>query len=424
MNKVFDYKKYIEINFGLIAASVYLVLSAIKMRKYLVCGRFWAEEGTFFYSDISTRKFFDAIFFTFHGHLEIVTNLVVYASTFVSLKYAPLVTTYLSLAAQFIPICFVIRYRESLSLTRFKLVLMLIIAVGLPQASEVWANSINLHFHFCLLAALIAAIGLSDGPNKWVSRILLGVSGLSGISSNFLVPVFAFLAVSTKEKERWIQFLILVSTAFLQIVLLVSNSFQGGQREYFSTPLAFWLAPVAQSVISPLFGFYMGDKLIDVLREALNLNSGSFVLALVFSIPIIYLLVIGLENKCNKFGVMVLSVFVIMLASIFTAIGDKLMLISSSGGGRYFYASNVLLSIVVLGMAGRKNIFVVVSVLLLVFNSLGNVKRYIGGPDWRSNFEIVRNNKELTYSIWPDGWRMSVKTENLETHEKPGRLRD
>ena len=412
MNKIFGLKKYVTDNFGIIAAFVYLTLSAIKMRHYLIHGRFWAEEGTFFYSEIVNRNTFNVIFYIFHGHLEIVTNVIVYASTLVSLKHAPLVTTYLSLAAQFIPIYIMIRYRDSLSLSRFNLILIIIIAAGLPQASEVWANSINLHFHFSLLAALIAAISISNGPPKWASRLLLGVSGLSGIPSNFLVPVFAFLAVTTKEKERWIQFFILTFTAFLQILLLVFNDLQSGHREYFSTPLVFWLAPVAQSVISPLFGFSVGNQLASILREVSHLTPGPFVFSIVFSTPLIYLAAIAFTGKPNSISVIILSAFILLFMSIFTALGDKLMLISSAGGGRYFYAPNILLSIAIITSFRKYNIFIAAAIFSLIASSLSNVSHYIKGPSWQSNFEISENSKDSTYKIWPDGW--SMKLQNKE----------
>lgn len=409
MNKIFDLRKYFMNNFVFFASFFYLVLSAIKMRDYLTQGRFWAEEGTFFYSGIVNRNAFDAIFFTFNGHLEIVTNIIVYISTFVDLRYAPLVTTYLSLAVQFIPIYIMIRYRDALSLSRSNSILMVIISAGLPQASEVWANSINLHFHFSLLVALIAAISLVKGPPKWVSRILLGISGLSGIPSNFLIPVFAFLALKTKEKERWIQLSILSFTAFFQIVLLSSNDLRTGPREYFSTPLAFWLAPVAQSVISPLFGFNIGDQLSVILRDVLSLQPGPFLFSLMFSTPLIYLAVIAFKEKTSPISIIILSAFLILFMSIFLAIGNKLMLISAASGGRYFYASNMLLSIAILVSIRKYNIFTAIAILCLIISSSYNVKHYIGGPSWRSNFEISENPKDATYKIWPNGWSMKIQ---------------
>lgn len=398
----------------MIAMLMYVALSAIKMRSYLLSGRFWAEEGKFFYSEIIHKPAIDAIFFIFNSHLELVANLIVYTSTFVSLKFAPLVTTYLSLAMQSIPIFIMVRYRESLSLTRGNIILILIIAVGLPQASEVWANSINLYFHFCLLASLMAAIPISDGPPKWVSRLLLVVSGLSGIPANFLVPVFAILAIKTKQSERFVQLAILCATAALQMVLLMSHHFEAGERQYFSTPLTFWLAPVAQSVISPLFGYDVGDQLANILKTSCHLQIGSIIFSLVCSTPLLYFLASACLKKDESTSILIVSAFVLLFMGILTALGDKLALISAAVGGRYFYAPNVLLAIALFASIRKYNVFIAMIVFAVVMSSVINVRHYIGGPRWHSNFEVAGTSNATEYKIWPYGWSMNVLDKPLD----------
>lgn len=408
MNKVLGPKKNGTDYFGFFAACFYLALSAVKMRAYLAKGRFWAEEGADFYSAMAGGSALDNIFFLFNGHLELATNLVVYASTFVDLKYAPLVTTYLSLAIQCLPVLILIKYRHTLGLARVPVLLLLVVAVGLPQAAEVWANSINLHFHFSLLVALIAAISIPNGPPRWVSRVLLGLAGLSGIPANFLAPVFGLLALSTREKERWIQFGILAVTALLQIALLAGSNLETGDREFFSTPLAFWLAPVAQSVISPLFGIGVADQLAEVLRQVPAGHPGSILLAVFFSIPLISLAMAAVKEKRGPIGTLVLSAFILLFMSVFTALGDKMLMISTLGGGRYFYVPNVLLCIAVLASIKRYSVFTAVAVFCLVATSLTHVKHYVGGPAWRSNFGASQESEDGTYQIWPPGWEMRL----------------
>lgn len=403
--------KYSQKYFDFFAIATFLVLSAIKMRAYLTQGRFWAEEGAIFFSDIENSQALDGIIYIFNGHLELVTNIIVYLSTLIALESAPIVTTYVSFAVQLIPIAFIIRYREALSLTRVSTMIVIIIAAGLPQASEIWANSINLHFHFCLLAALIAAINPNDGPQKWLSRLLLAVAGLSGIPSNFLVPVFAALAIKTRQTERFIQLSILSICAALQISLLALNHFESGPRNYLSSPLAFWLAPVAQSVISPLFGFSAGDQLIHILRAALNLKGSSLLLAVFFSIPLVHLLITAIRNNLNSTSTVIFSAFALLFMSIFTAIGDKMDLVSVANGGRYFYVPNILFSIALLSSVKKYNTLATIVIFVVVTTSLINVKKYIDGPDWKSNFSTQREKGNMTYHIWPTGWTMVLKSD-------------
>ncbi len=401
-------QKYLHQYFEIIAIIIYLIFGLIKMRAYMGTGRFWAEEGSQFYRDMANQHSLDNIFYIFHGHLELVTNLIVYASTFVDLRSAPLITTYASFAVQLIPMYFIIRYRKALSLTHTGTLFVIIIAVGLPQAQEVWANSINLHFHFGLLAALIAAVNPDEGPPKWVSRLLLIIAGLSGIPANFLAPIFGLVALRTQETERKIQFLIIALTTVLQLILLATHHSETGQREYLSTPLAFWLAPVAQSVTSPLFGPDAGEQLAMILREALQLKSSRILFAIFFSVPLIYIFSIGINNN-NSTRIIVASGAILLFMCIFSAIGDKKSLISAASHGRYFYASNVIFSIAL--FASHKNYKSLVSIFLFVLlaSSLLNSNKYLAGPDWESNFEQTRDPANLKYDIWPTGWSMILK---------------
>lgn len=408
--KIFDlFKSIIDKHLVAFAALVYVVLGAIKMRHYLTHGRFWAEEGAVFYSNLSNKDLFGSVLYLFNGHLELSTNIVVYLSTFVSLIFAPLVTTYVSLAVQMIPILIIAKYRKQLFLSTRCVLIILVVAVGLPQASEVWANAINLHFHFSLVVALIAAIKIDDGPQKWISRVLLVLSGLSGIPPNFLVPVFAFLAIRDKQRERWIQFSILTVTTLIQIGLLAMHGLEAGNRSYFSVPLAIWLAPVAQSVASPLFGFGVGDQVAAILRESLGFTLGPFLFSAVFTIPLVFFAVMAFKEKFNSIGILILSAFVLLVFSVITALGDKLYLISAGAGGRYFYAPNILFAISILALSKYRKIYIMLPIFLLFVSSVNNIKHYIGGPDWINSYNSAAGNNDVVYDIWPSGWKMILK---------------
>ncbi len=411
MNLVSSLQRYSSAHFGVIAAVVYLALSAVKMRTYLAHGRFWAEEGKFFYPDIASGDILGGVFYLFHGHLELITNIIIFISAQVDLKHAPLITTYGSFAAQALPIFFLIRYRKVLSLTRLGTLLVIALAVGMPQAPEVWANSINLHFHFALLAALIAATPPDDGPPKWISRLLLAMSGLSGVPSNFLVPIFAALAIKTRQPERWVQFLILSMTAVLQIFLLLLNHSDTGSRDYFSSPLSFWLAPVAQSVIAPFFGFPIGEQLAQVLRDALRLKTSSLLFAIFLSIPLIHFFAIWLRNKFNTTGVIISSAFVLLFMSTLTALGNKEDLISVIYSGRYFYATNVLLFIAFFASIRQYSIHLSIIVFVLAISLLTNVKKSAEGPNWEASFNFSKAQGSSAYNIWPNGWSMVLKNQ-------------
>ena len=156
----------------IVILAIYIGLSLVKMHGYLTEGRFWAEEGSGYYNGIQNLSFFKGLIFVFHGHLTLATNLVVSISALFDFKYAPLVTTYAFFLLQSIPVIVLLFYRENFGINWWGTIGFVLILVGLPQSAEVWANSTNLHFHFSLLAAIIAIMEIGTNYPKILFRII------------------------------------------------------------------------------------------------------------------------------------------------------------------------------------------------------------------------------------------------------------
>ncbi|MBV1881506.1 MAG: hypothetical protein KUG82_07725 [Pseudomonadales bacterium] len=127
---------------SLLLLGLYLLCALIKMRGFWRTGRFWAEEGKVFYSQLLELPWYDAIVFQYNGHLEFSTNAIVYLSTLTPLFFAPLVTTYLSLGVQVLPIALIICYRNHLKIS--PIVLSIFFADYYRHASE-YRNSREQH---------------------------------------------------------------------------------------------------------------------------------------------------------------------------------------------------------------------------------------------------------------------------------------
>jgi hypothetical protein len=391
-----------------LALILYLALSAIKMRRFFESGRFWAEEGAFFYRDLSNASASDAIFYLFNGHIELMTNLIVYSSTLAKIENAPLITTHASMWIQATPVLFLIWHHRALSLSFFGLLSVVVLAAGIPQASEVWANAINVHFHCSILAALIAATPVQNGFSKWVSRILLVMAGMSGIPANFLVPLFLWQAFKSKDRERWIHFSILSLTAIIQLSCLALSGFQSGDRSYLLSPWIFWLAPVMQSIVSPMFGVHAGDQIAKILLGATQWRHGALLLAAVLSAPLLALFYRVYKTQTESSKVLLVSASLLTFMSLMTALGDKQALVSAAGGGRYFYAPNFLLAIVVFStFKWKEPVFKVLSCVLLA-SCLVGVWGGFRGPAWEENFSSDQRTQPGVYRIWPEGWVMDL----------------
>lgn len=385
----------------------FLALSGIKMQAYLLTGRIFAEEGTFFYPAISAVGFLHGLFYLFNGHLELATNLIVAISTLVDFKYAPLVLTYGSFFLQLIPVGLIVVNFKELGLSLWGLAGFLTVYTGLPQAPEVWANSINLHFHFALLAAVLLGLTEVADYHKWIVRVTLAFCGLSGIPANFLAPVFFYRALAQKDKEKWIHFGIISTTALVQMSLLFYNRSNLTGRDFDRNILHFVLPIISQQLIGPFLGLGIGGKIIDVLKETLRLNVIS-ILVFIFSSSLMVMWIKAAVKAANSsVRLFIVCAFFLSIFSILGSLGGKEHLISAVAGGRYFFASNALvyLSVMIMATVNKSRIYKFALTILMI-TCVSLVGRYMPGPNWSREYERATQQNSPVFNIWPDGWTM------------------
>ena len=409
---IMSQKKLSFNGFSAFALLVCISFGAMKMRAYLPEGRFWAEEGAIFYSSMINLEFWKRPLFIFNGHLEFITNIIVTCATLVEPRYAPMVTTYLAYAAQLIPICIIITYRETLGLSEWKLITLIIISVGLPQASEVWANTTNLHFHFALVAALIASLPTMEGPKKHTYRLALLASGLSGIPANFVLPALIANAIKEGTSERRIQMGIISATTALQVGLLLTNDFESAGRTYTFNPITYWLAGLSQTIVAPLFGLEVGNHISQILRSAHAFNINGLLFAGAITLLPAHLALTVLRHPSSTHKTLLICSLLLSIMCTLTSLGSKIGLISAFYGGRYFYASNVLLAACLLGTMTKLHRPVIAVTSIVALTSLSNIPHYLGGPSWSNSLSEAHENQKTQVKIWPQGWTMLIPANN------------
>lgn len=385
---------------------LYFVLSIVRMRTYLESGRFWGEEGKIFYADISGSSWIQGLTYLFHGHLELTTNFLVFLSTLVSFEHAPLVTTFGSLLIQSIPVAFVVVHRDHFAKHWFGIVLFMSVLLALRQSSEVWANSINLHFHFALLASLIVCRPVSGEKADWTGRVLLLISGLSGIPANFLTPIYLFVAYRERTRERIIQALILTTTTLLQLVLVLFNQISSEGRFIPVSPLTLWSGILSHQWISPLPWADMGRYLV-ALMSGLPESGFEGWLVLAIGTSLYALLIIHAARTRSSASLWLIACSLLLaVASAYTSLGDKAQLVSLYAGGRYFYASNCLLFLAWIGtLRDYRNPALGVAFLILIAVMWKRSSLSSGEP-WKAALREASQNNSENVEIWPHGWEM------------------
>jgi F0F1-type ATP synthase assembly protein I len=433
---------------GLGALLVFLIFSLIKMGPYLAHGRFWAEEGRDFLPAIKNTPWHQGLFFIFNGHLELVTNFVVFLASLVEFKHAPLVTTYASYLFQAIPVCVVVFFRDRLGLKLIPLLLFLVILVGLPQSPEVWANSILLHFHFAFLAAVIAAIPIEEEKSypKWLFRFLLLLSGSSGVPANFLVPIFALLIFTDKKKERWVQTGILAATSLCQITLMVLHPSFVARRSVSVEPLLIGLSMLAQQLVSPAVAASFDDNAkASFLAGALHGKAVPVLLACACCLPVVAFVAYVKRHKDKRVLTLLLSMALVAALSVTLALDDRSGIISAWHGGRYFFVPNCLLFLSLAILLSRSPLFATpdlranlnqvfaraskhIGLLVMgafvgfvFFMSLGRVPLCLTGVPWPEAYQKAIREHSQTIPIWPENGNWTVPNYDLTQSDGAGK---
>ncbi len=243
----------VAMTFGLLSLLVLVII--LKTPAAIVTdGRFWMEEGSFFFQRICPRGLVEGFFYVHEGRLELPANVLVSLSRLAGLEKAPLVTAYGSLVLQSLPLILLVLQRRRLDLGALACAILVVLHACLPQADEVWANAINLHFHFSLLAALVLMLPTQQTrPWRWSMRAAALASGLSGAPACVLAPLFVWRAWREKDNERGIQAVLIATAALLQLMLQLTAD-DLSPRQFSIDFEQFGIIVATQQFLAPLFG--------------------------------------------------------------------------------------------------------------------------------------------------------------------------
>jgi hypothetical protein len=424
----------LERYFAIKCLGVFVLLALVKSRAFFPQGRFWAEEGADFYVGICAAPGLAGLGFLFNNHLELWTNLGVLLATRVPLEMAPAVTTLYALVLQALPLVLIGVARRELGLSRLAVLVLIVVSLGMPQSREVWANTINLHFHFALLAALILLLPARGGMGLGLGAAALLACGLSGVPANFLAPLFLAVALWEKSPARALQAAVLGATALLQVWLLLSSGYDG-VRDMMPRPDVILLAGITQSfytlIGSPIAGHLSADLFLPLVRGGAPWQlafGGAGVLGTLW-------LVVRIcgpgarfrpERAAGRRNIrLVLGLAVLLSASVTLAIGDSRNLVSPHYGGRYFYVPNMLVALLLLsGAAASLRPLRAVAIMSMALFALLGVPRFYGGPDWAQSLAQARlepppRGAALSVAVWPQGWRMEVPAACQDSGPRP-----
>lgn len=386
--------------------------------------RLWAEEGSLYFQYAYHHPWYESLFIPHLGYYSLFTNLAsVIAAKLINLEWVAYFLMLASLFVQLIPFGIIWWSKSSVWDKSWKKGIGMAIVLLTLLSGEVWLNTINSQFYLSLVTFLIL---LEDFPlstlKKWTYRALLLVSGLTGMLSVFLLPVFLLSLAWINCKERRIQVGILMGTGILQGFVFLSrftqdalfySRFQGFEIELLPSIV------LLRSFFLPFIGPHNSAWL---QQEFLIPHAGSPVLFL-GSLIVILAVLVGFSHLIQtKERVLYIGSYLSLIClSLVASLGETAEFFDSVHlAQRYFYVPNVILVLMLFRntqMVYQKKLMMrcITSGLLLSLALMNGLIFYryamsyhYADPSWRDEVEQYRADPGYQLRIAPKGWEVDL----------------
>ncbi|MGS0647198.1 hypothetical protein ACU81Q_06155 [Komagataeibacter melomenusus] len=382
-------------------------------------GRFMAEEGCVFFEKAWYSSWYDALFYSFGGYINIVANAsTLLARHLVPLAYAPYVTMSVALLFQLgAPFLLLTAKDAWLASPRVRLVAVALLLL-VPQSVEVSAQSLHSQFHLALCCGLILALETCSGWREYLRLIMLFLGPLSGPGAVSLGPLFVLRLLADRSRVRLVECLVIISASAIQ-VLFFFGKFK--TRTYNSNLYDCILAFFVRYFVYPFMGFkHFVNRLGQTLQahELAGHPPYGFIvltLALMALVAGMFLYQAWYNKNTREAAWLALAGATHAFAAMYGALNGAVTIIVPYFAERYVFVGQSLLacSVLCLAVTGGQVVQRVCRVLvavMLLFGVYHYFKPFIfhpfmEGPSWRG--EVARWGKDHSYGLraWPAiGW--------------------
>lgn len=254
-----------------------LALLAVSRSPYaLFRGRLWAEEGTVYFRHMVGSANPLGLFWVPRraGYQNLFTNAATWSAARVPLRYAPLVTGWLSLGLLLIVVWVTLAWpSDLLPNAGARLAAATLLVVGTLARPEAWLNSVNAQVYLAILALLLLFVRVDDLRLRRfaLSVALLLVAGLSGLYAVALTPLFLVCALRDHSRRRWVHAATIGAAGAIQTATIAYARLSGGFNEKRAAPT---IGEAVRSIGGVhLGGFAVGPGAISRLADDVRAGS-------------------------------------------------------------------------------------------------------------------------------------------------------
>tara|TARA_B110000971_G_C20005488_1_gene498922 strand:+ start:615 stop:1931 length:1317 start_codon:yes stop_codon:yes gene_type:complete len=221
--KLFE-KKY----FSYLIIILLLIFSFYRSPHLFLEGRFWGEDGSYFFQNAINNDFFENFFKIYEptaGYYNLFPRLAALIANSFPIEFAPLVSVYLSYIIIFYIFLLTIFSNSFLvENKKQKFLLCFLILFCSSFVPEVWVNTVNAQIYFGVLSILIL---YSKNNSSVIFKIVNNVTlFIGGFSTSYVVVLFPFFIIKyylCKTKNFLINSLVVTFSFLFQLFFYLNT---------------------------------------------------------------------------------------------------------------------------------------------------------------------------------------------------------
>ncbi len=397
-----------------LALLLYAALVLLRMPEIVLKGRFWAEEGTIFFTHAWTLDPVRALLTPVGGYLNLVANGATLAARWtMPVTDAPYVTIGVALLFQLVPPLILLTARDAWLQpwpVRLGGVLLLLLV---PGSDEIWLQTLHCQFELALACGLLLALEAPRGGRMVFGLALLVLAPLCGPGAIALTPLFLLRAVLDRTRGRVLQLASLVSGSAIQIAFFFSL---GTDRGYTLDPGVLLSVVAVKDLVVPFTGLYSSAGRVAALQAAVA--SGHVpVLAIVAPLVVFGGLTTVIWRAGNRPAFWLLAgAAATALSAYIGALDGTAALIHTRAGARYAFVPLSLTALSVLALsADRASSWRWPAAAICGWLLVVGTRSYTtpwppvsDGPSWHEQVALWRADPAYVMHIWPSPWTVTL----------------
>ena len=408
---------------GLLILFAFVVLARIP--DIVLRGRFFGEEGTYFFAYAWHRPAWEALWHALGGYLNIAaTGTTLLAARLVkggwlALDQAPYVTILVSFLFQLCPAMLVLTGRAAWLSRRWAVLGALAVLAMSPKTEEVWLNVLHIQFQLAACILIMTVTGRPASQAGATARLCLAfLAPLCGPVAIILLPFMAVRAALDGERWRWAEVSALGLGSAIQLLgFYAPLGVRAQSPDAGAVAAVLFLRHVVMPLASPRLGYLLGPI-------AYRSVAAGAVAWWAVGGAILYMgaLAVMAWRRRSLDALLLLGAGLTLAgASYHGGLLTDRGLFDVAAGQRYNFVPQIAfsLSLIALTMAStgqaRRAFFAMLAVMAVVAvyyypSPSGPVAH---GPDWREEVARWRRDRSYPLAVWPLGWTMDLSDRDL-----------